>query len=122
MRWLLPLLCLLAACESFTAPSDAKPYDPPPVFRELWARMEQCSGLSGNFDRVRWFVTDGPLTLDGASRAGVWTEPHNIYMLDSYIVDAYRDYVAVRHEMVHDLTQSGNHGPQFAACDAASVN
>jgi len=118
----LPLLLLLIACDGFTAPSDARPYQPPPEFTGLWWRMEQCSGLSGDFARVHWFITDGDLQLDGKSRAGVWVSPHNVYMLESYAIDAYRDYVAVRHEMLHDLTQSGEHGPVFTICDALNVN
>jgi len=121
MRWLL-LLPLLAACDAFTAPADARPYIPPPEFTGLWQRVEQCSGHSGDFARVRWYVTDGPLELDGTAKAGVWEKPHSIYMLESYIVDAYRDYVAVRHEMIHDLTQSGAHGHEFTDCDALTLN
>jgi hypothetical protein len=116
----IPMLAvlLLAACDAFTAPDDARPYEPPPEFLGLWQRLEQCSGRSGDFARVRWYVTDGPLELDGTEKAGVWEAPHSIYMLDSYVVDAYRDYVAVRHEMLHDLTQRSGHGSVFSTCDA----
>lgn len=121
MRYGLLLLVLLG-CDSFTAPADARPYDAPPVFREMWARTEQCSGRAGRFERVRWFVTNGPLMQDGRERAGVWESPHSIYLMESYAVDAYRDHVAVRHEMIHDLTQSSAHGQTFTDCDALNVS
>lgn len=114
----LPSLLLIASCGGFTAPADTRPYEAPPEFLGLWQRMEQCSGLSGDFTRVHWFITNGDLELDGTAKAGVWVKPHNVYMLESYAIDAYRDYVAVRHEMLHDLTQSGEHGAVFTRCDA----
>lgn len=121
MRWLLAL-ALLGACRDFAAPGDAQPYDPPPEFQALWDRMASCAGVHADLGRVHWFTTQGPLELDGKSKAGVWSSPHTIYMLDSYIVDAYRDYVAVRHEMLHDLLQTGEHGPLFTQCDALNLN
>lgn len=114
MRRLLPLL-LLAACESFTAPSGAKPFDPPAHYAEMWQRMADCSGTSGDLRRISWFTVPEPFdTPVGHGKLGLWVRPHIVYLVESTATDPTSWIVP--HEMLHDLLQTGDHPPIFAAC------
>lgn len=108
MRWVV-LLAALTACSNSFAPAGAVPFNPSADFAGLWQQMEQCSGKTGDMNRVQWFQVAKLDTPDGKFHTGWWESPHAIYLtqFDSWIV---------KHEMLHDLTQSPVHGPIFAAC------
>lgn len=111
----LTLLLPLACADPF-APPGAIRSDPPLNAAALWAKAEACSGLSGDWRRVRWFALPethftGP---DGREHGGWWSAPHNIYV--GTPVTQQQTDALIEHEMLHDLTQSGAHGPVFAAC------
>ena len=75
----------------------ATPFEPPPVYRTLWADVEACSGRVGDPDRVRWQRTDSfpgqPLRL------AQW-EPGHVITLRS---DMDVALPIVAHEILHDL-------------------
>ena len=56
LGWTALLLGGLTGC-GFDPVGDT-PLDPPPVYREWWAKTQACSGLSGDFERVRWSTID----------------------------------------------------------------
>lgn len=88
-----------------------------PVYRELWDRVETCSGLSGKMSRVQWFVVPGyEIECNGLSCSGLWVSPHKIYLSESIVHDSLRDYSTVRHEILHDLLQRPGHPAQFEKC------
>lgn len=98
------------------APTDARPFTPPAYYQDLWTLTEQCTGRTGDFARVHWYLFDAPYFADGKERTGIWHEPHQIYLSTRVAFDSADNYQIVRHEMVHDLMQKPGHGAAFVAC------
>lgn len=109
---MLPLLLAAAACYSIldpevTLPPDAVRTDPLVDYATWYAEVEECVGLQGDFDAVRWFEVPYDRWWDPVWQQyaiGTWRPPHDIYIatphLDSKSV--------VKHEMVHDILQGGS--------------
>jgi hypothetical protein len=97
-------LLVLAAC-GFD-PGDDSPMSPPAVYREWWAKTEACSGLSGDFDRVKWSVVPGNgFECASGTCAGHWEPDHHVYLAEDWTTNE----MVVRHEMLHDLLQRAGH-------------
>jgi hypothetical protein len=118
------------ACEAPTKPGGAAALRPPAIFSEWWQEVEQCSGTTGDIERVSWYVVpclDGEsgfrcdVTPDGLC-AGEWRAPHiialagpNRFFPVGYIDDAW----TVKHEMLHDLLGRADHPQEFTSCHLA---
>lgn len=103
------LTMLLAAC-GFEPAGDA-PITPPSWFRDWWSKTEACSGRTGDFDRVKWFVVEGPgFKCPGGTCAGHWESSHEIFLAGDY----RNNELVVRHEMLHELLgRPGHPDPPF---------
>lgn len=111
---LLCLRCLLLASCSEGVPLDVvgapfAPFEPPTLYQTWWDELETCSRRSGDFQRVEWHLVEaGPdRTFPCGPRecAGAWESPHAIYIAGGYMGAE----LLVKHEMIHDLVQSGSH-------------
>ena len=82
-------LLTLSCCETTTftvPPPAAERINPPAEWRALWKEVEQCSGLSGNFNDVRWFrVLEEMRDTAGVSEAGMWYYPHDLYLIPEIV-------------------------------------
>jgi hypothetical protein len=110
-RWCLWISVLLAGCSPFE-PANDRPLDPPAPYRQWWAKTEACSGLSGNFERVQWFVVPGyQFDCPTGECVGRWeSEGHRIYLAEDWV----ENEMVVRHEMLHDLIgHPGHPNPPF---------
>lgn len=115
---LVVVLLLLPACEDPFEPAGAYPIEAPAAYRAAWAKVEECSGLSGTFDRVRWYaVPQTPFPCFGRVCRGVWVEPHNIYIAEGFLDESGNEYFTVRHEILHDLVQRPGHPEVFSTCN-----
>ena len=87
-------------------------YGPPPIYRTWWAQVEECSGKTGSFGRVRWFVIPGTdsFVANGQQVNGLWIEHYRYIVLAESRVS---DSLVVRHEMLHDLSGSVTHPPEL---------
>ena len=94
-------------------PAGDVPMKVPTLYRTWWARTEACSGRTGDFDRVQWFVVDGPgFACPGGTCAGHWESSHRIYLAGDY----RNSEMVVRHEMLHELLgRPGHPDPPFGA-------
>ena len=107
--WALGLLAMLGSC-GFDPVGDM-PLNPPPIYREWFAKTEACSGLTGNFERLRWSVIEGhSFPCSSGECAGHWRTDHHIYLASEWSMDE----MVVRHEMLHDLLgRTGHPDPPF---------
>lgn len=100
--------------------SDALPVDDlrmgieaPPLYRTLWAEVEGCSGLTGDFDAMDWYVT--PTFPEDRAILGQWNDRGEITLrLDSRLIR-----VVVKHEILHELLGGDRQhaSPAWRACD-----
>ena len=103
------LLLALTGC-GFDPEGDV-PLDPPPIYREWFAKTEACSGRTGNFDRLSWSVIEGySFPCSSGQCAGHWRTNHHIFLAGEWVMDE----MVVRHEMLHDLIgRPGHPDPPF---------
>jgi len=103
------------------------PFTAPALYDSLWSRVEACSHLSGDFQRIHWFVA-GRATPNAAwsipcpsqvSCAGYWIAPDTIVLARWYaLYDEASHFRTVRHEMLHDLLQGDaeHQSPLWKVC------
>jgi hypothetical protein len=103
---------VLLACSAPTEvalPVDAVPFTPPAWYRSVYASLEACSGLTGDFARVQWFRMRGTQVPegDGGDYAAALTYPstHRIIIADFYAADT----IVVKHELMHELSRTPAH-------------
>lgn len=103
---IMALALALAACD-LTGPdferADVTPLDPPPVYATWYAEVEDCLGQRGDLGAIRWF-TATKLYLDGEPRGGVLRFPDEVTMRADHVTHVG----AVKHEMIHHVTQIGD--------------
>ncbi len=108
MRRALLLLLAVASCRTAVEPADRERFEPPADYRLWWDATRQCVGQpDAEFDRIRWWTATDVLKDDLAS--GLWVKEHDIYLRP----DKMAAEVVVRHEMIHDLLQRGDHESAF---------
>lgn len=72
-----------------------RPIQPPSAWREMYAEVERCAGLTGNFDAVTWAVVDTPIQGSTGQVHG-YTQGNRIVLVGD-------DTTYVRHEMLHHI-------------------
>lgn len=107
MKYLVALL--LVACDSPVMVKE-QPFDPPPLYREWYTKLEACSGINGDFDAIRFFSAES-IMEGGKHRYGYWTPRHKITLQDNMTEPVFG--WLIKHEMMHDLIQSGSHPPKY---------
>lgn len=90
-------------------PSDAVPMEPLAPYRTWWTLVEGCSGLSGDFESVRWYTSSG-VANDGRRYSGAWVTDGNRIVLAE---GREGDGGTVRHEMLHALVRRGGHPREY---------
>ena len=110
------IMLMLGACTEIARPEDfppnMEPFTPPTAYARWWKDVEACSGRRGNLDRVNWFL------IPNANYFGYrgdwydaywWGYQHTILIAEDWANDS----AVVRHEMLHDLLNSGDHPKQY---------
>lgn len=95
---------------------------PPPQYRQWWAEVEDCSGLAGSFESVRWYVvTSRGFMLEGLpspTAAFALPSTRSIYLASRF---ATRTDV-IKHESLHLLlAEPGHPVPPFGVCAPVSI-
>ena len=100
------------ACRDLTAPlpRGATPLQAQPPYAFWWQMTESCSGRTGDFSTIRWFVVPGAdsFEVSGKHYNGYWYGNNSIVIASRHVLDGQ----LVRHEMLHALT-GGPHSRQF---------
>jgi len=102
------LALLLAGCA--TEPPADQPLAPRPEYALWYMDVEQCAGVRGSYDDLRFFLLD-----KDDPHAGV-TVGHDIWLRypDSF------SRLVVEHEMLHSLIDDGGHrDPRWLGCGLA---
>jgi hypothetical protein len=114
----LALLATLAACEALgpaePLPTSAELLAPPEQYREWWTKTEACSGLSGNFTQIEWYVVPDVQTFntDAGAKVGLWS--HSSDGVRIIIAGNYSsNELVVRHEMLHALLDREGHPKEY---------
>ena len=86
----------------------------PPVYLEWHAKTEHCSGRTGSFSTLRFYVVPGVETFptrDGL-KVGEWvTEGTSSRIV---VAGKYQDHeMVVRHEMLHSLLRAEGHPSEY---------
>ncbi len=112
------LLGTLAACEMLGPPSElptnAQLMLAPADYRAWWDATEACSGRSGDFDSIEWYVVPGVASFETPEgpKVGLWS--HSSAGMRVVIADSYAENeLVVRHEMLHALLDRGGHPDEY---------
>ena len=105
------LASLALACSGATEPHvalGAVPLTPPARFALWWRLTEACSGLTGDYASVQWYVVPNTTTINdqGTQVDAYWiSDPDRIVLADAH----KNDGPIVRHEMLHALLHRNGH-------------
>jgi hypothetical protein len=109
--WFLLSSGVLGCGADAVAPAVHERFDPPAEYRSWFSATEACSGLTGDFERLRFYRVPGEeFACPSGMCVARWTDEHHIYMADPFLANE----MVVRHEMLHDLIgQAGHPDPPF---------
>lgn len=118
----MPCCTLLAgfiACRGTTdpLPASARLLQPLAPYRTWWQLVEGCSGLTGSFDAVQWYVADH-VSPDDNTVDAKWLSSGNRVVLTPA---SSRDGGVVRHEMLHALLRRGGHPTEYFGAKCAAL-
>ncbi len=110
---------LISACSSLAPndiplPAGAVPVAAPAIYQEWQERTEACSGLSGNFSTLQWYVVPGVETFstDQGPKVGQWIKEGGRNKI--VIAGNYQNHeMVVRHEILHSLLEREGHPPEY---------
>lgn len=120
-------LIAMAALVACTGPWEVEnevPVVPPAEYAVWFSEVEACMGaaggaVDGRFEDIRWHAALDIYHGENGTKAwGLWTEPHKITIRR----DKLGSHQVVKHEIIHDLLQSGLHDERFfGLCDDRGV-
>lgn len=119
LRHLAFAVVAFGGCSAFSPsepelPVGAVPMAPQAAYAAWFERTEVCSGLTGQFQAIQWFVVPGVETFQTAAGAkvGMWEKSGGVARI--IIAGNYINHeMVVRHEMLHDLLDREGHPPEF---------
>lgn len=108
---LILLIGVFPACETPTEPHDnsdlerAVSYEPFSIYRVWWNEVEECMGVEGDFDKIKFFKVPGEtFSVEGKDNVlGYWKPPHSIYVAGYSTLNE----IVIKHEMGHELLRPG---------------
>lgn len=105
---------LSVACADALSPwemPNAEPLQRPPRYLDLWEEVERCSGKSGDISRIRWLhlPNESSFRYHGRTYSGYWWPTRQILLAGNHTGNDH----LVRHEMLHDLLNTGNHPARY---------
>lgn len=83
---------------------SVQPIEAPEAWLTIYHEVEQCAGMGGDYDQVRWAVMEAPLQGPKGPTYG--------FNVGSRIVMVRGDTTYLRHEMLHHVLQVGGWQPR----------
>jgi len=133
MRWRLAATRWMIGATLFGAVSSCSSADiagPPPLptgavslplrteYHTWWGDTEQCAGVHADLARIAWFmVPDENFIYRGKAFDGYWWSVHWVVLASPFVTDPG----IVRHEMLHDLLNRGDHPKEYFQQKCAGV-
>jgi hypothetical protein len=109
------------ACHDVTAPlpPGATPIEAPRPYALWWQMTEACSGRTGDFSAIHWFVVPNATTFEvrGEQYSGYWFGNNSIVIASRQLLSGQ----LVRHEMLHALIGRGHSRAFLDACGGVVV-
>lgn len=113
------LPALASACAALspsesTLPAGAVQIATPAVYQEWFRRTETCSGRTGDFAAVQFYVVPGVETFptEDGSKVGEWISDgstHRVILAGNY----QNHEMVVRHELLHSLLRNSGHPDEY---------
>lgn len=108
------LVALLTGCAF--EPEGAVPLTPPPEYRAIWDSAQACTGLHGDFDRLRFFTVEGEVFKGADGPATGTTVGRTIYLASHYADPSdSAGAMVIKHEMIHALGVHGHPDHPFVS-------
>lgn len=111
---------VVGSCSAFGPsahlPAGAVQIAAPREFAAWFARTERCSGISGQFQQIQWFVVPGAETFDTREgrKVGMWEKNGSVTRI--IVAGRYTQHeMVVSHEILHHLLDREGHPPEFFA-------
>ncbi len=113
------MISLLSGCAALSPsetvlPVGATEIPVPAAYSQWHARTQACSGLSGDFSTIKFYVVPGVETFSTTQgqKVGEWTSDGTTSRI--VIAGNYRDHeMVVRHELLHSLLRKEGHPPEY---------
>ncbi|HEY6139849.1 MAG TPA: hypothetical protein VI670_18985 [Thermoanaerobaculia bacterium] len=103
-----------AASDEVVLPSGAVPVGAPGAYRVWSARTEACSGLTGHFSSVKWYIVPDVKTFetDQGPEVAMWISGRTG---DRIVIagDYQNSEMVVRHELLHHLLRHPGHPAEY---------
>ena len=99
MKPRLLLVLMLAGC-GVLEPENGARFDPPAYYRTIYQAVEACTGRSGSYGALRFYV----VPVEGMDMAGM-TYGQDIYIREDFV----GRHLVVKHEMIHALLGTSGH-------------
>jgi hypothetical protein len=90
-------------------PEGGVPFDPPPSYREMWARAEACSGRTRAIELVRFYRLPGHDFETPDGDAAGYGGSGEVWLAQDFLDHP----MVVRHEMIHALGVGGHPSHPF---------
>jgi len=106
--------CAVAAPSEPLLPAGAVALIAPPVYLEWQLKTEKCSGLTGDYLAVEWYVVPGvsSFATDRGPQVGMWTMRHGTHRI--ILAGNYAGHeMVVRHEILHALIGRTGHPDEY---------
>ncbi len=78
---------------------NLKRVQPPPVFRDWWVELEDCTGMEGDFDAMGWYFADRIYKWGEAVLAIYFETPPEVIIQRNRPPEQLEDIV--KHEALH---------------------
>jgi len=90
-------------------------FEPTPFHETIYEMVEECTGESGDFEALRWYMAASLFKLDGTEYWGLWFDS---WGYPAIVLDRQKVYdgETVSHEIMHDLYKGQGPMDMYRLC------
>jgi hypothetical protein len=86
----------------------------PAIYQDWYQKTEACSGLSGRYSSLQWYVVPGVETFatEAGAKVGEWISDGTTHRI--IVAGNYQNHeLVVRHELLHSLLRREGHPVEY---------